>query len=105
MKGRTYVENNLFVEMERERQLTNHHKRLEEIERQATKKNLRLRNKAKYSKDFIVLKQMHYQRRKNFEFKNVEKTENLNKENQILLNRLLEISSGNHKTATIKNLK
>ena len=69
MKGRLYVDNNPFLEKERERQLSNHRKRLEEIDRHATKKNLKLRTKAKYSKDFIILKQMHYQRRKNFEFK------------------------------------
>ena len=31
---------------------------------------------------------------------NIEKTENLNKENQFLLNRLLEISTNSHKTAS-----
>ena len=47
---------------------------------------------------------MHDQHRKDFEFKNLEKIDNLNKENQIkegeiLLNRLLEISTANHKSA------
>ena len=39
------------------------------------------------------MKQMHDQRKKDFEFKNIEKISTLNKENQVLLNRLLEISS------------
>ena len=40
-----------------------------------------------------LLKQLHNQHKKDFEFKNSEKIDTLNKENQLLLNRLLEISA------------
>ncbi len=47
----------------------------------------------KYSKDMKLLKQVHQQHKKDFEFKNSEKIETMNKENQILLDRLLHIST------------
>ena len=98
MKGRTYVENNIVLEKERERQLQHHRKRIEEIQKQADKRSIKKKNKDKYNKEVKMMKQMHDQRRKDFEFKNLEKIENMNKENQILLNRLLEISTVNHKS-------
>ena len=45
-----------------------------------------------------LLKQLHEQHKKDFEFKNSEKIDSLNKENQLLLNRLLEISAPVAKT-------
>ena len=52
-----------------------------------------------------MIKQMHNQHKKDFEFRNIEKMEHLNKENQILLNRLLEIQAPQHAKSVARKHK
>lgn len=44
---------------------------------------------------------MHNQRKKNFEFKNIEKSMQLNKENQLLLNRLIQVHNKGHHNRSV----
>ena len=91
MKAKGYLESNVFLERERKIQLQRHKQRLQEISKKADKKIIKQKLKKVYGKDIGILKQMHYQRRKDFEFKMIQNNMKLNKENQILLDRLLHV--------------
>mmetsp|Transcript_10122 Transcript_10122/g.11368 ORF Transcript_10122/g.11368 Transcript_10122/m.11368 type:complete len:103 (-) Transcript_10122:282-590(-) len=52
-----------------------------------------------------MLKQMHEQRRKDFEFRSLEKIEALNKENRMMMTRLIEVSSTNKNFGKAKRKK
>ena len=91
MKRKGYLESNVFLERERKIQLQRHKQRLQEISKKADKKIIKQKLKKVYGKDIGILKQMHDQRRKDFEFKMIQNNMKLNKENQILLDRLLHV--------------
>ena len=91
MKASGYLESNVFLERERKIQLQRHKQRLQEISKKADKKIIKQKLKKVYGKDIEILKQMHDQRRKDFEFKMIQNNMKLNKENQILLDRLLHV--------------
>ena len=61
---------------------------------------IKKKHKAMYGKDIEILKNMHNQRKKDFEFKSIERNMHLNKENQKLLNRLLQVHKPTQKRHT-----
>ena len=89
MKGPRYIDTNLFMKRDIEKKVQLHLRNLETIKKKTYKNMNSQHHKSVYGNFMKFRKLKQFQRRKNFEAKMLTKNEEINKQNEKHVDRLL----------------